>query len=106
MQFIKKRRPYYATVRQSFGNELESNRYSSDYCMNQTINPSAMDPAFYTSIDVQPIHTVSGWNHGRTIAKTSAEGIVNGNDDPTCVVGVTDLAEDFLESSNISHVSS
>jgi hypothetical protein len=52
------------------------------------------------------MHTVSGWNHGRTSTETPAEGIVNGNDDPTCVVGVTDLAEDFLESSNISHVSS
>lgn len=29
-----------------------------------------------------------------------------GQEDPTCVVGVTDLAEEFLDSSNLSHVSS
>jgi hypothetical protein len=29
-----------------------------------------------------------------------------GHEDPTCVVGVTDLAEEFLDSSNLSQVSS
>jgi hypothetical protein len=65
-----------------------------------------MDPAFYTSIDLQPTHIISGWNHRNTNSETPEVQLHHGNDDPTCVVGVTDLAEDFLESSNVSQISS
>jgi len=52
------------------------------------------------------MHNVSGWNNGRTSSIIPSEGIINNNDEPTCLVGVTDLAEDILESSNISNISS
>lgn len=65
-----------------------------------------MDPAFYTSIDLQPTHIISGLNHPNTNSETPEVQLHHGNDDPTCVVGVTDLAEDFLESSNVSQISS